>query len=76
MHLSTYVQNLEAGAKERYVEKGKLCGGIDPLMLTVKEPSFDLALVPKAELFHIKDYLVHATRFITREQLKARKFPE
>lgn len=73
MHLSTYAQNLESGAKVRYVEKVELCGGVDPLMLTGKEASFDLALVPKVELSDIKDYLVHATSFITHEQLKARK---
>ncbi|KAH7981283.1 hypothetical protein HPB49_022895 [Dermacentor silvarum] len=42
-------------------------------MLTGKEASFDLALVPKVELSDIKDYLVHARSFITHEQLKARK---
>ncbi|KAH7960023.1 hypothetical protein HPB49_016264 [Dermacentor silvarum] len=73
MHLSTYAKNLEAGVKVRYVEKVELCGGVDPLMLTGKEASVDLALVPKVELSDIKDYLVHATSFITNEQLKARK---
>ncbi|KAH7941415.1 hypothetical protein HPB49_013554 [Dermacentor silvarum] len=57
----------------RYVEKVELCGGVDPLMLTGKEASFDLALLPKVELSDIKDYLVQATRSITHEQLKARK---
>ncbi|XP_037564416.2 uncharacterized protein LOC119443882 [Dermacentor silvarum] len=45
-------------------------------MLTGKEVSFDLALVSKVELSDIKDYLVHATSFITHEQLKARKYLE
>lgn len=71
--LSSYAQNLEANAKNRYVKKVELCGGVDPLLLTSKETSFDLALVRKVELSDIKDYLVHTTSFITHEQLKAKK---
>ncbi|KAH7947549.1 hypothetical protein HPB52_013148 [Rhipicephalus sanguineus] len=73
LRLSSYAQNLNASAKERYIKKVELCGGVDPLSLTSNETAFDLALVPKVELSDIKDYLVHATSFITHEQLKAKK---
>lgn len=71
--LSVYAEKLDADAKQRYTDKVALSGGVDPLILTSKEASFDIALVPKVELSDIKEYLVHATSFVTHEQLKAKK---
>ncbi|KAH7948184.1 hypothetical protein HPB52_019123 [Rhipicephalus sanguineus] len=71
--LSVYAEKLDANAKQRYADKVALCGGVDPLILTSKEAAFDIELVPKVELSDIKDYLVHASSFVTHEQLKAKK---
>uniref|UniRef100_A0A224Z0X7 Inhibitor of growth protein 3 n=1 Tax=Rhipicephalus zambeziensis TaxID=60191 RepID=A0A224Z0X7_9ACAR len=73
VRLSAYAEKLDADAKQRYKDKVILCGGVDPLILTSKEASFDIDLVPKVELSDIKDYLVHTTSFVTHEQLKAKK---
>ncbi|XP_075738714.1 uncharacterized protein LOC142783984 [Rhipicephalus microplus] len=71
--MSLFAQNLDASAKERYIKKVELCGGVDPLSITSNKTAFILALVLKAELWDIKDYIVHATSFITHEKLKAMK---
>ncbi|KAH7955904.1 hypothetical protein HPB52_004975 [Rhipicephalus sanguineus] len=71
--LSVYAEKLDADAKQRYTDKAALSGGVDPLILTSEEASFDIALVPEVELSDIKEYLVHASSFVTHEQLKAKK---
>ncbi|KAH7963626.1 hypothetical protein HPB52_022275 [Rhipicephalus sanguineus] len=73
---SVYAEKLDADAKQRYTDKVALSGGVDPLILTScsdEQGSFEIALVPKVELSDIKEYLVHATSFVTHEQLRAKK---
>lgn len=53
-----------------------MCGGIDPLDLRDDEVRRDVDLLPRVDFTDIKDYLVHATSFATREQLKAYKAME
>ncbi|KAH6946170.1 hypothetical protein HPB50_011984 [Hyalomma asiaticum] len=71
--LSSYARSLDDAARKRYIEKLKLCGDVDPLLLGPDELHFDVELVPRVEISDIKDYLVHATSYITHEQMKARK---
>uniref|UniRef100_A0A224Z122 Protein containing YqaJ domain n=1 Tax=Rhipicephalus zambeziensis TaxID=60191 RepID=A0A224Z122_9ACAR len=71
--LSAYAQSLDEAAKRRYLDKLELCGGVDPLLLGTDELCFDVDLVPRVEISDIKDYLVHATSYITHEQMKAKK---
>lgn len=71
--LSAYASNLDAGAKKRYEEKVAMCGGVDPLLLVDADLCTDAALLPTVEDSDIKDYLVHATSFVTHEQFKATK---
>ncbi|KAH7968999.1 hypothetical protein HPB52_013581 [Rhipicephalus sanguineus] len=70
---SAYVQNLDETAKLRYLDKLKLCGGVDLLLLRTDELRFDVDLVPRVEISDIKDYLVHATSYITHEEMKGKK---
>ncbi|KAG0443843.1 hypothetical protein HPB47_014464 [Ixodes persulcatus] len=62
MRLSDYAEHLSGLEKDRYVSKVKQCHGIDPLDLRDDEMLTDF-----------KDYLVHETSFVTREEFKAYK---
>lgn len=73
MRLSAYARGLKEPEKLRYEEKVPLCGGVDPLDLNEAEVKCDVNLLPRVDFTDIKDYLVHATSFITREQLKSYK---
>ncbi|KAG0443989.1 hypothetical protein HPB47_014309 [Ixodes persulcatus] len=73
LRLSAYANALDGAAKIRYIDKVRRCNGADPLALDGNELSFVLADVPNVELMDIKDYLVHSTNFITRDQMKAYK---
>ncbi|KAH7982996.1 hypothetical protein HPB52_008651 [Rhipicephalus sanguineus] len=66
--LSVYAEKLDADAKQRYTEKIALSGGVERA-----RKRHSTSLVPKVELSDIKEYLVHATSFVTLEQLKAKK---
>ncbi|CAN8007430.1 unnamed protein product [Ixodes pacificus] len=76
MRLSDYAEHLSGREKDRYVSKVKRCHGIDPLDLRDDEMVRDTSLYPNVEFTDIKDYLVHETSFVTREELKAYKFLE
>lgn len=73
MRLSDYAEHLSGREKDRYVSKVKRCHGIDPLDLRDDEMVRDTSLYPNVEFTDIKDYLVHETSFVTREELKAYK---
>ncbi|XP_075556867.1 uncharacterized protein LOC142588943 [Dermacentor variabilis] len=73
MRLSAYARGLKEPEKSRYEEKVRLCGGFDPLDLNEAEVKCDVNLLPRVDFTDIKGYLVHATSFITREQLKSYK---
>nr|XP_054925241.1 uncharacterized protein LOC126529597 isoform X2 [Dermacentor andersoni] len=73
MRLSAYARGLKEPEKSRYEQKVRLCGGVDPLDLNESEVKCDVNLLPRVDFTDIKDYLVHATSFITREQLKSYK---
>lgn len=71
--LSEYARKLPASVRSRYEEKVLMCGGKDPLSLSVDETVADTSAYPKVEECDVKDYLVGKTSFITREQFKAHK---
>lgn len=73
MDLSAYARGLDKAARLRYLEKVCLCGGVDPLELEDAELQRDVEVLPRVEFTDIKDYLVHTTSFVSREQLKAYK---
>lgn len=72
MRLSAYARGLKEPEKSRYEEKVRLCGFVDPLDLNEAEVKCDVNLLPRVDFTDInEDYLVYATSFLTREQLKA-----
>ncbi|XP_049518638.1 uncharacterized protein LOC125943391 [Dermacentor silvarum] len=76
MHLSAYARGLDKPERLRYDEKVHLCGGVDPLQLKDAEHQRDVGLLPRVDFADIKNYLVHGTSFVSREQLKAYKSME
>lgn len=73
MRLSKYGADLSGPEKARYVVKVRRCDGVDPLDLTQDELVLNANLFPRVQFTDIKDYLVHSTSFLTRDQLKAYK---
>lgn len=71
--LSAYARVLDKPARLRYLVKVRLCGGVEPLELQDAGLQRDVELLPRVDFTDIKDYLVHATSFVSREQLKAYK---
>ncbi|KAH7973736.1 hypothetical protein HPB49_004595 [Dermacentor silvarum] len=49
------------------------CGGNDPLALSDDHFTNDVGFYPSVDRADIRDYLVHGTSFVTREQLKSYK---
>ncbi|KAH9380660.1 hypothetical protein HPB48_015870 [Haemaphysalis longicornis] len=76
MRLSAYARDLRGAEKRRYLEKVAQCGGVDPYDYGAGDAALDMTLLPRVEFTDIKDYLVHATSFTTREALKAYKSME
>ncbi|XP_049519692.1 uncharacterized protein LOC125944013 [Dermacentor silvarum] len=76
MRLSAYAHDLRGPEKRRYEEKVHLCSGVDPYDYDGDEAVCDVNLLPRVEFTDIKDYLVHGTSFVTREDLKAYKSME
>lgn len=76
MRLSAYARDLRGAEKRRYLEKVAQCGGVDPYDYGAGDAALDMTLLPRVEFTDIKDYLVHATSFATREALKAYKSME
>lgn len=76
MRLSAYARDLRGAEKRRYLEKVAQCGGVDPYDYGAGDAALDVTLLPRVEFTDIKDYLVHATSFATREALKAYKSME
>ncbi|CAN8002810.1 unnamed protein product [Ixodes hexagonus] len=73
MRLSKYGASLSGPEKERYLFKVRRCDGVDPLVWKEHEMVQDASAFPKVQFTNIKDYLVHATSFLSRDQLKAYK---
>ncbi|KAH7965011.1 hypothetical protein HPB49_002776 [Dermacentor silvarum] len=74
--LSAHAHGLNEPARSRYENKVRLRDCVDPLEL---EDGLrrEVGLLPRVDLAEIKDdYLVHATSFVTREELKAYKSME
>ncbi|KAH6919954.1 hypothetical protein HPB50_029058 [Hyalomma asiaticum] len=53
--LSSYARSLDDAARKRYIEKLKLCGDVDPLLLGPDKLHFDVELVPRVEISDTKD---------------------
>lgn len=76
VRLSAYARELKEPERSRYIAKVRLCDGADPLDFQENEVRRDISLFPRVDFTDIKDYLVHATSFATREELKAYKAME
>lgn len=53
--MSAMHKSLDETAREHYVEKFKLCSGVEPLFLGMGELHFDVESVPTVNISHIKD---------------------
>ncbi|KAH8009826.1 hypothetical protein HPB51_020174 [Rhipicephalus microplus] len=58
---------------ERYEEKTRLCGGLDPFTLVAADFVSDMDLWLRVDSTNIFEFLVLRTSFTTRDQLKSRK---
>ncbi|XP_075553440.1 uncharacterized protein LOC142586061 [Dermacentor variabilis] len=73
MQLSDYAKSLPDPERSRYIIKIAKCGGDDPLALSDDHFMNDVGFYPSVDRADIRDYLVHGTSFMTREQLKSYK---
>ncbi|XP_049517821.1 uncharacterized protein LOC125943211 [Dermacentor silvarum] len=73
MQLSDYAKSLSDPERSRYIIKMTKCGGNDPLALSDDHFTNDVGFYPSVDHADIRDYLVHGTSFVTREQLKSYK---
>nr|XP_054923052.1 uncharacterized protein LOC126524139 [Dermacentor andersoni] len=73
MQLSDYAKSLPDPERSRYIIKIAKCGGDDPLALSDDHFTNDVAFYPSVDRADIRDYLVHGTSFVTRDQLKSYK---
>lgn len=55
--MSAMHKSLDETAREHYVEKFKLCGGVEPLFLGMGELHFDIEREPTVKISRIKDSL-------------------
>ena len=70
-NLSSYADDLKPEAKDRYLRKISIIGGVDPFVKLVVGENADC--VPPVEACDLVSYLVLKTSFITLTQFKARK---
>lgn len=70
-NLSSYADDLKPEAKDRYLRKISIIGGVDPFVKLVVGENADC--VPPVEACNLVSYLVLKTSFITSAQFKARK---
>ena len=70
-NLSSYADNLKPEAKDRYLRKISIIGGVDPFVKLVVGENVDC--VPPVEACDLVSYLVLKTSFMTSAQFKARK---
>lgn len=73
MRLSEYAKCLSGAELIRYRAKVVKCGGEDPLALYDGELTGEVRQYPCVDRADIYDYLVNATSFVTRDQLKSYK---
>ncbi len=74
--LSGYFYTLEANARSRYIQKTKLCDGIDPYCLKKSDFCYNHDDFPCVTFPDISNYLVLSTSFYTTQQMKAFKSME
>lgn len=70
---SDYFYALDLNSRKRYIEKVKLCEGIDPYVLSTKDLTNELANYPPVQFPDISNYLVLQTSFCMTKQMKAWK---
>ena len=70
-NLSSYADNVKPEAKDRYLRKISIIGGVDPFVKLVVGENADC--VPPVEACDLVSYLVLKTSFMTSAQFKARK---
>ena len=70
--LSSYAEKLPLEAKQRYLNKLQLIGGVDPLCISAKDYP-ESACLPPVEAGDLVSYLVLQTSYITAKQFKAHK---
>lgn len=69
-----YYQSLEdEDVQKRYMEKVRMCCGLDPYCIPRNEWSRDPANCPKVTYFDLAGYLVNAKSSFTLESFKAHK---
>ena len=73
VELSDYFYALKANARSRYIQKTKLCGGIDPYCLKKSDFSHNHDDFPSITFPDISNYLVLSTSYYTTKQMKAFK---
>ena len=75
LELSDYFYTLEANARSRYIQKTKLCGGIDPYCLKKSDFSYNHDDFPSITFPDISNYLALSTSHYTTctKQMKAFK---
>lgn len=66
---SSYYANLSGDVKERYKEKIKKCGDIDPYTITLKELSTNPKDFPEVTMYDITNYMFHSVSSFTKRFL-------
>ena len=69
--LSGYTERLPLEAKQRYLSKLQLIGGIDPFCIYAKD--YPPAVPPPVDASDLVSYLVLQTSYISAKQFKAHK---
>eukprot|EP00794_Sanderia_malayensis_P006676 gene6676-7433_t len=67
---STYLENLDSENKQRYLEKTKAVGEIDPYTLKKDDLSSDYEAFPSIGYPDIVNYLLFAPSPVTKQELK------
>lgn len=63
---SPYYASLSGDVKDRYDEKIRKCGGIDPYTIKPKDLSPNPKDYPKITIYDITDYMIHSVSSFTK----------
>lgn len=73
---SAYYENLTGDVKERYEEKIRKCGGVDPYTIKERNLSVNPNHFPEITILDIGEYLVHSISSYTKKKFSAYKSTE
>lgn len=65
--INLYYTTISGVVKDRYDEKMKICGGIDPYMIKSNELSEDPNDFPKISMEDIENYMIHTVSPFTNK---------